>query len=117
MEANAEEAIPRPVTEEQQPCRICGEPIDLRKLCAIWPDGQLAHYSPCYDGNWLDVGIAAGVTRRPSRRRRRCSVSSASHDAAPLILRAFLGWIMLIAGVLMLLLLGSCGNAPLGGAA
>lgn len=35
-------------------CCLCGTPVDLRKLCATWTDGRVAHVS-CYDRNWFSV--------------------------------------------------------------
>ena len=43
MLTNENDAPVRPVTEEPTPCRVCTEPVDLRRLCAYWPDGTAAH--------------------------------------------------------------------------
>lgn len=53
MEANTD-PIPRPVTTEPANCCLCGKPVDLRKLLAVWADGRVAHEA-CYDRNWSSV--------------------------------------------------------------
>ena len=58
METNTEEATPRPVTTEQASCCLCGRPVDLRKFCAVWKDGRVAHCDPCYDRGWLSSSVA-----------------------------------------------------------
>ena len=58
MQTSTEDAAPvRPVTEEAPPCRICPATVDLRRLCAVWPDGTVAHVE-CYNAHWLETGIA-----------------------------------------------------------
>lgn len=53
---HATEAI-RPVTTEATLCCLCPGPVDLRKKCALWRDGRVAH-EECYDRSWMSAGVA-----------------------------------------------------------
>lgn len=47
MQTNDNAAPLALVTEETAPCRICDQPVDLRRLCAVWKNGDVAHLD-CY---------------------------------------------------------------------